>query len=224
MNKTWYLVNIIVLFSLVIVPMGVLASIPTTTSFDRHNEYVMDGYRDGGYYAVRQNPAITGYMNMSHIGGTNEFTIETYNIENITLDLELMYENRRHLFNWTTVSYEDMIASLDGQIIIHVNSSDGINELRFVDHDGVACQVYRDGEIYQPFVELADVKVETNPIGSGYTQVILEFDGIESTYDILSMLLQIAIIFGMLILVGRYLQKALFFDGSYYEKWGGGEF
>lgn len=220
MNKKWHITNIVILFSLVITPVVVLASIPTTTSFDRHNEYVMDGFRDGGYYVIRQNPAITGYMNMSHIGGTNEFNITTYNIANITLDMDLMYAQRRSLFGWDTVSWEDAIGSLGDEIIININSTDGINELRFIDNPDVTVQVYKDGEIYQIYGDLKDVEIEMNPLESGQTQVILSFDFSESIYDFLLAFLQLLIILGLISLIYRMFKRALWYDGSYYKKWG----
>lgn len=200
--------------------MVVLASVPTTTSFDRHNVYVMDGFRDGGYYAERDNPAITGYMNMSHIGGTNIFNITTYNIANITLDINLMFERRKTLFGWDNVSWADMVASLGGEIIINIHSDDGLNELRFINNPDVRVQVKRDDIIYQPYAYLHEVEIEVNPIDAGQTQVILQFEQMDSMYDLLIGILQLVIIIGLLVLVARYFQRALWHDGSYYKKWG----
>lgn len=219
-NRRWHITNIIIIFSMIITPMVVLASIPTTTSFDRHNTYIMDGFRDGGYYVIRQNPAITGYMNMSHIGGTNEFNITTYNIANITLDLDLMFEQRKTLFGWDTVSWGEMVSSLGGEIIINVNSADGLDELRFVDNPEVRVKVLKDGVIYQPYGTLNDLEIEITPLDAGQTQVILQFDLADSLYDVVYSLLLIIIILGIVSVIYRYFKMALWHDGSYYKKWG----
>lgn len=220
MNRRWHITNLIIIFSMIITPMVVLASVPTTTSFDRHNEYVMDGFRDGGYYAVRQNPAVTGYMNMSHIGGTNEFNITTYNIANITLDLDLMYERRKTLFGWDSVSWEEMVSSLGDEIVININSADGLNELRFVDNPDIQVQVLKDGLVYQPYGNLQDVEVEVNPIDAGQIQVTLQFDFADSLYDLIYSLMLIIIIIGIFSVIYRYFKRALWYDGTHYKKWG----
>ncbi len=221
MNRKWHITNAIILFCLIIMPMVVLASVPTTTSFDRHNEYVMDGFRDGGYYAVRDNPAITGYMNMSHIGGTNIFNITTYNIANITLDLDLMYAQRSSLFGWGVVSWEDAVASLGEEITININSDDGLDELRFVDHPEVQIQVLKDGLVYQAYGNLQDVEIEVNPLDAGQTQIILQFDFADSLFDLVYSMLLILIVVGFVSLIIRFIQRAMFYDGSYYKKWSG---
>ncbi|MCK4545032.1 hypothetical protein KAU43_05795 [candidate division WOR-3 bacterium] len=219
-NRKWHLTNIIIIFSMIITPMVVLASVPTSTSFDRQNTYVMDGFRDGGYYAERQNPAITGYMNMSHISGTNEFNITTYNINNITLDIDLMFERRKALFGWGSVSWEDMVSSLGNDIVINIDSADGINELRFVDNPDVMVQVYKNDEIYQVYGDLQGVEIEINPLESGQTQILLKFDFTESTYDLLYSILVVIIILGIVGFLIRIFKRALWHDGTYYKQWG----
>lgn len=216
----WHMVNIIILVCMVIVPMVVLASVPTTTSFDRHNTYEMDGFRDGGYYAVRQNSLQEGYMNMSHVGGTNEFNISTYNIDNITLDMDLMFERRKFLFGWQEVGWQEMVASLGNEIVINIDSYDGINELRFTDNPNVKVQILRDGEIYQDWAVLESTEIEITPLESGTTQVIIKFDQFYSTYELLYSLLILIIILAIILLIARYIHRALFYDGSYYQKWG----
>jgi len=219
-KRRWHMINLAIFLSMIVVPLMVMASVPTTTSFDRHNVYRLDGYRDGGYYVERHNPATTGYMNMSHIGGTNEFTIEAYNIKNITLDMDLMFERRKSLFGWDNVSWEEMVSALGGEIVININTTDPIEELRFVDNPDVRVQVKKDGLVYQPWGRLGDVEIEADPVDSGVTVVVLQFDQVTSLYDLLYSLLVIVIILGLGVLLARYIHRALFFDGRYYKEWG----
>lgn len=221
MRKTWHLINIIILFSLVIVPLGVLASIPTTTSFDRHNVYETDGFRAGGYYVIRQNSTYDGFMNMSYTGGTNNFNITTYNIENITLDFDLMYQERSYLFGWATVTWEDAVSSLGETIYITINSDDGINSLRFVDQPNERVRIKIDGEIYRDYAKLEDVEIDLNGIESGTHLVVIEFDHVYSIYNILIGLFQIAAVIGIITLIIRYIRVIISGNDDYYmEFWG----
>ena len=221
MNRRWHVTNVVILVAMIIIPSIVLASVPTTTSFDRQNIYYSDGYRDGGYYAVRHDPAVTGFMNMTHVGGTNVFTIESYNIKNITLDMDLMFEQRKALFGWDNVTWEDMVSSLGNEIVINVDSADGIDSLRFIDHPNVAVQVKVDGEIHRTYATLGGVEVDSNTLGVGDTQVILQFDAYQSLYDIMLSLLAVIIVLGIILMVVRSTKRVLFYDGTYYKSfWG----
>jgi len=219
-KRRWHMINLAIFLSMIVVPLMVMASVPTTTSFDRHNVYRLDGFRDGGYYVERHDPATTGYMNMSHVGGTTEFTIEAYNIKNITLDMDLMFERRKSLFGWGNVSWEEMVSALGGEITIHINTTDPIEELRFVDNPDVMVQVKKDGLVYQPWGRLNDVEIEIDPLDSGESVVVLQFDQSISIYDILYSLLMVVILFGLIFLIVRYLNRTLYYDGSYYKEWG----
>ena len=219
--KTWHLINVIIIALMIVVPTVVLASLPTTTSFDRHNLYDFDGYRDGGYYVVRKNSSVQAFMNMSHVGGTNEFDITSYNINNITFNLDLMYERRRNIFGWGSISFEEMISALNGRIIINLDSVDGLEAMRFVDHPEVNVMVWVDGVVVRDWSVLQDVEVYLDGLPSGQTKIILDFGIGWTFYDAIWNIGIFVITIGVIFMVLRLINMALFHDGNYYKSfWG----
>lgn len=216
-GRRWHTVNILIIALMIVVPSVVLASLPTTTSFDRHNLYDFDGYRDGGYYVVRKNASIQAFMNMSHVGGTNEFNITSYNINNITFDLDLMFERRRNLFGWDSVSFEEMVSALNHRIIINLDSVDGIEALRFVDHPEVNVMVWVDGVIVRDWERLEDIEVYLDGLPSGQSEIILDFGIGWTFYDAIWNMMILVIFIGVIFIVLRMINRALFYDGSYYK-------
>ena len=218
MNKRrkFYIVNILIIFSLIILPLSVLASLPTTTDFDRHNVYPTDGFRAGGYYAVRSNSTFNGTMNMTHTGGTREFNIETYNIENLTLDFDLMFERRSYLFGWGDVTWEDAVDSLGNDIYINITTDGNLENLRFVDQPNVWIKVWKNGTEYLGWQHLEDLEVDTNGLDSGNHTIRLQFEDSMTIEDILIWLLQIIIIFGLFVLLIRYIRAGIFGEEDYY--------
>jgi len=218
-TKRFHIINIIIFFSLILLPLSVLASVPTTTDFDRHNEYPTDGFRDGGYYAVRDNSSIMGYMNMSHTGGTPSFEIETYNIQNVTLDFDLMFEKRSFLFGWATVTWEDAVDSLGNDIFINITTDGTLNSMRFVDQPNVWVRVWKNNTIYKGWELLSDVELDSTGFSAGTYEIIIEFQDSMTIYDILSLVLQVMIVVGIILLIIRSLRSVLFGDdGNYYRR------
>ncbi len=217
-TRRFHTINILILITLIIVPSLALASVPTTTSFDRENEYDFDGFRDGGYYVIRHNSSNRGFMNMSHVGGTNIFNITSNNIKNLTLDLDDMFDRRSWLFGWGNVSFADMTDALNGRIVINLNSTDsGIEELRFVDHPNVYVMVWVDDVVVRDWSELEDVEIYSENLNS---EIVLDFSIGYSTYFIMSNLLILAVLVGVSWLALRLVWRALFWDGTIYmEYW-----
>lgn len=219
MKKRWHIVNIIIIFSLVILPLSVLASVPTTTSFDRHNNYPTDGFRAGGYYAIRDNSSYNGFMNMSHIGGTNNFTIETYNIQNVTLDFDLMFEERSFLFGWASVTWEDAVDSLGNDIYINITSDGTLNSLKFVDQPNVWVRIWKNDTLYRGWERLSDVEVDSIGFGAETYEIRIQFQDSMTAEDIFSLLLQFIMIIGVLWIIYRMVKRMLFGDdGDYYRR------
>jgi len=213
-------INVVIFITLILLPSLVLASLPTTTAFDRHNVYVLDGFRDGGYYVIRQNSSYTGFMNMSHDGGNNNiFNITTYNIENITLDFDLMFERRSFLFGWMNISWEDAVASLGDDIYININSSDGLSALRFADQPNTIVRVSLDGVVIRDWARMEDIEIYTDDISSGQHEVLIEFQ----PYGYFTDFLVFIILIGIVILIIKWVHWILFYDeGEYYNRFGGG--
>ena len=211
-------INIIIFATLIILPSLVLASIPTPTAFDRENVYSLDGFRPGGYYVIRQNASQDGFMNMTSDGGNNIFNITTHNIENVTLDFDLMYQERSLLFGWGNVTWEDAVASLGDDIYINIDSQDGLSELRFTDHPEVIVRITLDGIVIRDWARLEDVEIHTDDISSGQHEVLIEFQPFQTLVGNLMYLLQFVIVIGIMILIARWVYRALFYDdGEYYK-------
>ena len=215
----FYLVNVFIIILMIITPMTVLASVPTTTSFDRHNTYMLDGFRDGGYYAVRDNPLKAGYMNMSHVGGTNVFNITTYNIKNLTLDFDLMFERRSFLFGWATVTWEDAVDSLGDNITINIITDGKLTDMRFVDQPNVFVKVWKNGTVYRGWEHLSDVEIDSTGFTSGNHNVVIQFYDTITFNDLMNLLLWLIVIIGLLWLIYRMIRGVLFGDnGDYYMR------
>ena len=217
-TKRFILVNLFILFTLIIAPLTVMASMPTTTSFDRHNVYPEDGYRGGGYYAVRSNSTYNGTMNMTHVGGSNTFNIETYNIENITLDFDLMYERRSYLFGWANVSWEDAVDSLGNDIYINISTDGNLDNLRFVDQPNVWIKVWKNDTVYLGWQHLEDLEVDINGLEAGNHTIRLQFEDSMTLEDVVIWVLELAIVFGLLVLILRYVRTGLFGEEDYYMR------
>lgn len=216
-------INTIIFIALILIPSIVLASIPTATAFNRENVYELDGFRAGGYYIIRQNASYDGFMNISYSGGNNNiFNITTYNIENITLDFDLMYERHDFLFGWTNITWEDAVTTLGNDIIININSTDGLSEMRFVDQPEVIVKIWLDREVIQDWGRLEDVEIYTDDLAPGNHEVLIEFQPFQTLVDNLIFLLQFAVLIGITLLIIRWIRRALFFDeGEYYKSYGG---
>lgn len=222
MNKRFHIINVAIIISFIFLPMTVLASVPASTSFDRHNTYLLDGYRDGGYYAVRHNSGVAGYMNMSHVGGTRDFNITSYNIKNLTLDMDLMFSQRKWLFGWDTVTWEDMVSSLGDRIVINLDCSEyGIGQIDFIDHPEVNVKVYVDGEVYRDWSPLGETEIYTDGFNVGETQIILEFDIYDTVFDMMVFILELIIVIGIMVIVLRALGSIFAPEQSYYKKYWG---
>jgi len=217
--KKIYFVNISIILFMIIIPSMVLASIPTSTSFDRHNTYELDGYRDGGYYAIRDNPLIDGYMNMSHIGGTNIFNITTYNIKNVTLDFELMFERRSFLFGWVDVTWQDVVDSLGNNITINIITDGKLENMQFVDQPNVWVKIWKDGEVYKGWNILSDIELDSTGLDSGSHIVIIQFQQSMTLIDIIKFLLSVLIIIGIVKVIFDLIKSILLGDnGDYYKR------
>lgn len=215
----WHITNILILFCLVMLPIGVLASVPTTTSFDRHNIYETDGFRAGGYYAVRDNSSYNGFMNMSYVSGTSNFTIETYNIQNVTLDFDLMFERRSFLFGWASVTWEDAVDSLGNDIYINITSDGTLNSLKFVDQPNIWIKVWKNDTLYRGWERLSDVEVDSNGFGAETYEIRIQFQDSMTAEDIFALLLQFIMIIGVLWIIYRMIKRMLFGDdGDYYRR------
>jgi len=215
-------INAVIFILLIILPSIVLASIPTPIAFDRDNTYELDGYRPGGYYVIRQNPALNGSMNISYSGGDgNTFNITTDNIENITLDFDLMYGERSFLFGWGNITWEDAVASLNNRIHININNTDGLSELRFVDQPDLIVRISLNDIVIHDWDRLEDIIIYTNNT-TGDNQVLIEFQPFQTLVGNLMSLLQFIVFFGIMFLVLRWIHRALFYDeGEYYNSFGG---
>jgi len=216
--KKFHFINIIIILTLIITPLSVLASLPTTTDFDRHNYYPTDGFRAGGYHAVRDNAIYDGYMNMSHTGGTREFNIDTYNIKNVTLDFDLMFERRSFLFGWGDVTWQDAVDSLNGRIFINITTDGTLNSMRFVDQPNVYVRVLKDGEVYRGWNRLSDTEIDTNGFEAGSYEVIIEFQDLMTTFDIVEFLLEVLLIVGVILVIYNTFRRTMFGDGGEYYR------
>jgi len=197
---------------LVALPVVLITNTPTTDSFDRHNVYSTDGYRDAGYYAVRHNVSLSGYINITHPGGTNIFYIETNNIQNVTLDLETMYNNRNYLFGWIETSWLDAVKSVN-EIILYINTTDGMNEFTFTNYPGTWFKATVDGtELYDWTRVYPNERTESG-LSAGSHVVVLDLMRAPVTlYDVLIGTLQVSIFLAVVYGVIKLMSSA--FDNT----------
>lgn len=218
-TKRFILVNLFILFTLIILPISVMATMPTTTSFDRHNIYSEDGYRGGGYYAVRSNLTYNGTMNMTHVGGSNTFIIETYNINNMTLDFDLMYERRSYLFGWDEVTWDEAVDYLGNDIYINISTDGTLESLRFVDQPNVWVKVWKNDTVYRGWMLLSDVEIDSEGFEAGDYIIRIQFQDSMTIYDILSLVLQVMVIVGIFLLIYSSIKRIFYYDeGDYYMR------
>ena len=192
----WVLTLLVVL--LILLPLVIIVATPNTASFDRRNVYSTDGYKPAGYYIIRRDAGQDGFINITHPEGSNEFYIETDNIQNVTLNLETMYGNRNYLFGWIDITWLDAVKSVNN-IVIYTNSTDGIDEFTFTEYPEVWFRVTVDDVEMYDWTKLNSTDRTEPGLSSGSHVVVLELMRAPITlYDALIALLQISMVLAMM--------------------------
>jgi len=186
---------------------------PHSDGFVRREVYTADGYRPAGYYVVRQDSARNGYINITHPENSRIFYIETYNIQNLTLNFEEMYIQRNFLFGWVNVTWYDAVSTLD-VIDIYINTSDGIDSLTFREYPDVQFSVYVDDELYTNYTESAGEIGTDIPLPPGDYDVTIKVIRTPITvYGILVNLLYVIVVLSLGYIIIKWT-RAIFEDES----------
>lgn len=208
MWKTVWKFTILVVL-IIALPLILIVDTPTTDSFDRQNVYTTDGYRDAGYYAVRHNPTINGFVNITHPGGTNIVYIETNNIQNVTLSLETMYSNRNFLFGWIDISWLDAVKSVN-EIVLYINTTDGIDEFQFTDYPGTWFKVTVDGsELYDWTRAYPNERTEVGLTAGNHIVTLDLMRAPVTLYDIFVELFEVIIMLAVVYFIMQIMKSAM---------------
>lgn len=204
---TWTFTLVLVL--LMALPLLLVVTMPSTDSFSRQNEYPLGGYRAAGYYVERVNPTVTGYINVTHPGGTNIMYIEMYNIKNVTLDMDTLYENRNTLFGWVNITWVDAVRSVS-ELVLYVNTTHEVESFSFVDYEEVWMQVDVDGTIRDKWMLVSSNVYTGNGLSVGNHIVTISINRAPvSWFDAMIWLVQISIMLSVFYLIFKIFKQSI---------------
>lgn len=142
--RTWL---ILIGISIFLIGTGTAALIETQ-SFSFYRESEIDGYQGIGIHLQRADNESKAWVHINHTANSNIFNIDSNNIENLTIDVEILadlYEDR--VLVEYILTYRDFISYGD-PIEIYINTTTDILNLTFINLNVIPYQILYNDTIY----------------------------------------------------------------------------